>query len=185
MEQSLKQLTLSSGIYAISFGFDENDTLVPLEYGGMYPLRRNRAIEVIAALAEYVDSYSDEEINKARDYCESLEREDLNSSPVIPVDHSGFVYLIHGGDHNYKIGYSKNPEERCKQLSVGRVSRLELIHSFPADDAREAEQQLHEYYHGSRIIGEWFNLSLMDIAWIKSLKEYKEGQFEIHEEVTA
>lgn len=85
------------------------------------------------------------------------------------------VYLMKANG-NYKIGVSLNPKERLKQLKIG-LSSINLIHSFNADDALQAEETLHHIFKKKNVGGEWFSLSGEDIADIQSVTEYKDGEF--------
>jgi hypothetical protein len=68
----------------------------------------------------------------------------------------GFVYLMYAKTGEYKIGSSINPSSRIKGLSVGLPAKLELIHTFPADDMKQAERTLHEKFANKMERSEWF-----------------------------
>lgn len=98
---------------------------------------------------------------------------ELNTTP-------GFVYLLH--DHlnhsmHYKIGLSKNVKQRIKKFKYAR-----LIHSFPTENMEEAEAKLHQIFANQRLEGEWFYLFGPNIEYIKSIVEYKDGQFILSED---
>jgi hypothetical protein len=74
------------------------------------------------------------------------------------VEQSGFVYYIMEVDTgNVKIGVSKNPESRLKQLQTGNSSRLELIKTEQYQDAHAEEKRLHFANSDKHIQGEWFS----------------------------
>ena len=62
----------------------------------------------------------------------------------------------------YKIGTSKNPNERKNQLQTGNGEKLKLIHMFESDYSTKIEKALHNQYSYLKTIGEWYNLSLED-----------------------
>ena len=54
-----------------------------------------------------------------------------------------------------KIGRSKNPKKRLKQLQTGNPNRLKLIASFKGKG--EEEKYLHEELNRYKLKGEWFS----------------------------
>lgn len=72
-----------------------------------------------------------------------------------------YVYLIRNNESgNYKLGVSKHPKKRIKQLQTGNDEDLELIESFPSKYPTKVETALHNMYAPNRKRGEWFNLYL-------------------------
>lgn len=73
------------------------------------------------------------------------------------------VYLIQSLEEGYyKIGVSKNPKKRVKQLQTGNSSELKLIDSFPSEYANKIEKALHNQLSHCKKEGEWFDMSLPD-----------------------
>jgi hypothetical protein len=65
------------------------------------------------------------------------------------------IYLIHNKDSNTcKIGYSKAPAERLRQLQTSNHSKLEL--TINVEGSQAEEKQLHKKYAHLRLNGEWF-----------------------------
>jgi hypothetical protein len=92
------------------------------------------------------------------------------------------VYIIHMGgdgltDDVYKIGISHAPGKRLQSLNTSSPFELELVHKFVADSAEEAEAKLHKKYKASRMSGEWFKLTPAQLAELKQIEEYRDGQF--------
>ena len=68
-----------------------------------------------------------------------------------------FVYAIRNKDTgNLKIGISRNPESRLKQLQIGCDGILELVSIRPAENRYADEKRLHNENKEHRIHGEWF-----------------------------
>lgn len=68
-----------------------------------------------------------------------------------------YVYAIKNTDTgNIKLGISKNPEQRLKQLQTGCDGKLELIAYRKADNGYRDELQLHHENNQYAIHGEWF-----------------------------
>lgn len=82
---------------------------------------------------------------------------------------SYYVYVICSDEGLYKIGYSKNPTERMRQLQVSIPHKLTLIHDIMTTQPKLLEKQLHEAYSHKHVRGEWFALSEYDIIEIKDM----------------
>lgn len=81
----------------------------------------------------------------------------------------GFVYLFKCNGL-YKIGRTKNPTKRMQQMaSAAMPFEFERIHVIGCKNAIEAERELHKKFSSKRKIGEWFDLSEIDIEEIKSI----------------
>lgn len=82
-----------------------------------------------------------------------------------------FLYVIAASTIGpVKLGISKAPEKRVRQLQTGHAQRLHLFHTEPvaASSARMLEGLLHKSYHHVRMAGEWFDMTAEDaIASVK------------------
>lgn len=81
----------------------------------------------------------------------------------------GYVYLIASETGHYKIGRTRNPEDRMATFGVKLPFQVEYQHLIQCDDMRALEKTLHEKFDHKRVNGEWFALAPDDVAWIKSL----------------
>ena len=69
------------------------------------------------------------------------------------------LYIIQTDDEEYtKIGISKNPHKRLKQLQTGNPRKLNLMIHYPVEggDPYRIEKQIHEHFSRYRVEGEWF-----------------------------
>lgn len=67
-----------------------------------------------------------------------------------------YVYFLEAqGLDKIKIGVSKNPEARLKQLMTGSPSALKLLAYYPGNEIEE--KTLHEQFSDCRHDGEWFH----------------------------
>ena len=57
-----------------------------------------------------------------------------------------------------KIGISKNPTERLKQLQTGNANKLQLIKVYDVEEDHHWEKRLHKMFWQNRLKGEWFKL---------------------------
>ena len=74
-----------------------------------------------------------------------------------------FIYLIQNLETSrYKIGISKHPQKRIKQLQTGSGEELKLIHTYESDNVRKIETALHNRYSAQNTHGEWFDISLSE-----------------------
>jgi len=75
-----------------------------------------------------------------------------------------FVYVARNTDTgNIKIGLSKQPEERIKQLQVGCDGKLELLGCIPAPNRYKDETAYHRKFISSNIHSEWFTSDAAEI----------------------
>lgn len=74
-----------------------------------------------------------------------------------------YIYVISNGNH-YKIGFSKNPEKRVKQLQTGNSHKLELVYMvhFVIAPIRIIEKIAHRQFP-NKIFGEWYAGNIEDI----------------------
>lgn len=82
---------------------------------------------------------------------------------------TGHVYLIKSSEGYYKIGRSKNVQQRISTLGVQLPFDIEVLHTIKSDDYRLLETELHELFAPKWVRGEWFALSPDDIEYIKGL----------------
>ncbi|MEP2185973.1 DUF2695 domain-containing protein [Roseibium sp.] len=93
-------------------------------------------------------------------------------------DPSGYIYLAHmPATGHYKVGYSKKPEARVNHFDVQMPVEVKMLHSFPADDARACEQQIHNWAEPWRVNGEWFALPGGQALLIQYYRGYENGRF--------
>ena len=91
------------------------------------------------------------------------------------VQRTEYVYIIQSGyESSYKIGHSKHPRKRLRQLQTGHPQKLFLVHSISCREhpARKIEKFLHSRlsFHRSRPGSEWFQLSNEIIDWLVSIQ---------------
>lgn len=70
-----------------------------------------------------------------------------------------YIYLLKEDNNDYfKIGISKNPKSRVKQLQTGSSAKITLYKAYVTEYASQIEKVLHRRYKSSNVLGEWFNL---------------------------
>jgi predicted GIY-YIG superfamily endonuclease len=90
-----------------------------------------------------------------------------------------FVYLINAeGTNKYKIGVSKNTKLRLKALQTGSSERLTLIKEFKTNFGYKLEGALHRNYASKQVAGEWFELSLDEVAKFLDICQVLENNFQ-------
>src|SRR5689334_12117194 len=65
----------------------------------------------------------------------------------------------------YKIGRSRNPQHRIRQLQTGCAYRYEVV-SLIETHHHGLERAIHRKFVDQRQLGEWYVLSPGDIEWI-------------------
>ncbi|MDP2590393.1 GIY-YIG nuclease family protein [Vibrio splendidus] len=58
-----------------------------------------------------------------------------------------------------KIGISKSPVQRLRNLQTGNSRRLALMGWIDSDNDRKLEKEFHQKYSDVRVIGEWFEIN--------------------------
>lgn len=87
------------------------------------------------------------------------------------------IYLIQSlEDSRYKIGVSKHPNKRLKQLQTGNSSELKLVESFQTDYAYKIERTLQRKYSYLKKEGEWFDMSIEhEVSFLSECKRIEEN----------
>lgn len=85
----------------------------------------------------------------------------------------GYIYLLQSVSGAYKIGRSKDPDDRLRTFEVKLPFEVEYVCTVETANMYELERALHKQFDHKRINGEWFRLDDKDIAAIKALSEIK------------
>lgn len=161
------------------FQFSTVPGFVPRTRMGLVPTKEEWE-ELAAEVDKFYEAYDDETILELRDMPneeEGTEGEPVEQVPAPRRKSPGHIYLAYVESGHYKIGLSKNPTERIKQLNTNAPHEITLIHTFPADHAKAAEEILHIDFASKRVKGEWFALDEDDVAWLCSVEGYDDGTF--------
>lgn len=78
----------------------------------------------------------------------------------------GYIYLLRSMSGYYKIGRSKNPDNRIKTFSVKLPFEVEYVVVIPSDDMIEFEKSWHDWFADKRVNGEWFSLTNDDAEFM-------------------
>ncbi len=94
----------------------------------------------------------------ARSVITPRELMDLIADVDLPDAPDLFVYAIREQDTGHlKLGISKDPEERLRQLQIANSSRLEIVAIRPAPNRFSDEAAIHKLVGQYHIHGEWFD----------------------------
>ena len=90
------------------------------------------------------------------------------------------VYLLLEDSNNYyKIGISKNPTKRVKQLQTGSAGLITIYNIFESKYANKIERTLHRKYNLANIKGEWFELTIKEAQNFINDCRYLEDNFKL------
>ncbi len=71
-----------------------------------------------------------------------------------------YIYLISNNLNQYKIGISKNPKRRIKELQTGNDSNLFVVSQYKSEKYyKKIETALHNTYKHCNVLNEWFELT--------------------------
>jgi len=88
---------------------------------------------------------------------------DLLADVDVPEAPNLYVYAIREQETGkLKLGISKNPHQRMKQLQTANPNRLELVAAIPAPNRFKDESRMHHEASEHRIHGEWFKSSAIN-----------------------
>lgn len=88
--------------------------------------------------------------------------EDLSERVSKPTENyrSGYVYLLKAENGLYKIGRSRTPDVRIRDITKAVAPfDIKIIHTAFYPDCYKAESDLHKLFREKRRRGEWFELS--------------------------
>lgn len=88
-----------------------------------------------------------------------------------------YVYLIQSlEDSSYKIGVSKHPKKRLKQLQTGNSAELKLVESYQSEHANRIEKSLQRRYSYLKKQGEWFDMSVInEVTFLKECNDIEKN----------
>ena len=84
-----------------------------------------------------------------------------------------YIYLISNNLNQYKIGISKNPKRRIKELQTGNDSNLFIVSQYKSEKYyKKIETALHNTYKYCNLLNEWFELSIEEaMGFIKECEK--------------
>lgn len=91
------------------------------------------------------------------DYNIWLSQQSYNKYLTLGKRPRGWVYFIGNRENKIvKIGYSRSPKTRLKELQTGCPYKLSIIYLLPG--GIKLEKLLHKKYEDYKLNGEWFKL---------------------------
>jgi len=87
-----------------------------------------------------------------------------------------YIYLIQSLENGYyKIGVSKHPQQRVKELQTGNPSGLKLIETYQSEFANKIEKTLQRRYSCLKKVGEWFDMGISnEVSFRTECKDIEE-----------
>lgn len=135
-----------------------------------YWLNRETMLEyarklINTALLDDIDEMIDAHNKELKEYYDNMARESMGYTKIQKTEGKSIVYVMKCGDC-YKIGVSKHPNARLKQLDE-RPFPVEIVMlSKMAEYPYDIEKELHDALADKRIGGEWFKLDHKDLVFI-------------------
>ena len=123
------------------------------------------------AIKEYNTELGKDLFGEQNNYNKTLKELECRKQDKEIKKSEGYVYLFNIDKTNtYKIGITNDIEIRKKQIGLKMPYELIFLHSIKSDYTKEVEKELHKKFKKQRINGEWFELSLSDVDFIKEYK---------------
>lgn len=69
-----------------------------------------------------------------------------------------YLYVIKDSENKRKLGFSRDPDRRVKELQTGNPLELTVEYRLPIRVRNRAEKNLHDLFPADRIRGEWFKI---------------------------
>ena len=87
------------------------------------------------------------------------------------LNSAGYIYLLADKVNNtYKIGRTKNLEQRIRSIKTGNPNQIDLIAYAICNNTVVSEKRIHNLYSYKRRRGkEWFDLSEQEVTDLKIL----------------
>lgn len=149
----------------------ERDAIAVADQGGFIPSRRHFE-EIVEEVLAWYAQVTDDDINLHN--IQRLSRAPGGASeralkPRSPQ--AGEVYVVRADNGLFKIGRSLNATRRVRKLTVQLPYGIDLVHIIPTQDMVGLERHLHERFDAKRKRGEWFELTVEDVAWIAAYRD--------------
>ena len=80
-----------------------------------------------------------------------------------PKDRAGYVYILQAGQ-DYKIGATKRMARWMKHPGAPPPFDTALVRTYKTETMYDLEAVLHDHFAEKRIKGEWFRLTIEDLA---------------------
>lgn len=149
---------------------DDEDGYFPTYPPGFF-VKPSELKPVIDGLIAYVNAYSDEDIKVLNKQKEKDWFSTSSTHKKSNTNKYGYVYVFKCSD-KYKIGYSKNVEQRIKQLDI-RPFTLELTFKVYSENAYDIEHEVHNRLSNYMVANEWFS-NISETLIINTIKEVAE-----------
>lgn len=77
---------------------------------------------------------------------------------------SSYIYIIGSDNPPYKIGISKDPQQRLKSIQTGHPHQLQILELRETDSKKTKllESVIHKHLNRYRMKGEWFDIPLKE-----------------------
>ena len=96
---------------------------------------------------------------------------------------SYYLYFITNKDSAVKIGVSRDPRKRLKQLQTGNHTPLKikkLVKLKSRSEAYKLEAELHQKFKNKKILNEWFFLDRDMEKFINTFEEKQESNYTMY-----
>jgi len=132
------------------------ESFVPYRNGG-YIFSHSEIKTIIAGLRNFLEQVSDEEIKSHNLEISNPTRDNSKPKSIKKSTKPGYIYFIASGNGMYKIGRTKNLENRLADYRRLPIE-TEILHSIRVINMEKAEKFFLNMFAEYNIKGEWFRL---------------------------
>jgi len=185
-EKSRKNIILTDDFKELRGNYYLRNAVVFSVENGFLTIRNNNGMlsplselkKIVEYLSHTIDSFNEELSIQEAVQERELELEQYKNRDIKAEKKArkikSFVYLMLGESGKYKIGTSKAPKRRLKELRLASSENIILVGTIEILDAYKIEKEIHDLFIDKKSHSEWFSLTNNDIRTIKKLYDFKD-----------
>lgn len=154
--------------YIFTIILDENREVVAIKEDGGFLMEHDYLNELTQRIKQYKKKFSRKIIEQHNSQINETTQPRFEYSGK-SIQNGRVYVMFNTRSKEYKIGFTiKDPTTREKQFKMVDPA---VQYLFSIDGTKRLEHSLHNRFKNKRIRGEWFNLCLKDLLYIKGIAE--------------
>jgi len=179
MEGANKRLLVNLSHFGLGIHYKEEFDRAYLYKNQGYVLTKEEHLDVIAALMNFLEQVTDEEIEQTNakfDREPDYRNPSFNRTNRRSIWKDGYVFVYKELAFNkYKFGFTKDLESRKRSLINASPIALDFIIEIYMENTLEFKEFLEEKFNNRKLPDYWFNLLETDLSYIrrKALQDFR------------